>query len=134
VVSSLIGLVVGAVSDRVSRIAVAVVGLLGSVVGIAGLLLVESIPALVAFTVLTVIGLRGFPPAMQAHILGRFPDGKIGGDFGAMKSTYTGLGSLGPIYLGFVADRLSYTAAYWGLAGCLLVSGVILFVIGRLWD
>jgi hypothetical protein len=60
-----------------------------------------------------------------------FPDGSMGGDLGATRTVYLGLGSLGPSYVGFVAGRVSYAAAFAGLLGCLLVSAAIVVGLAR---
>jgi hypothetical protein len=60
-----------------------------------------------------------------------FPDGSMGGDLGATRTVYLGLGSLGPSYVGFVAGRVSYAVAFAGLLGCLLVSAAIVVGLAR---
>jgi len=51
-----------------------------------------------------------------------FPDDSLGGDFGASKTVYTGIGSLGPTYVGVAAAHFSYTAAFAGLTVMLFLA------------
>jgi hypothetical protein len=51
---------------------------------------------------------------MQSYLLGELADDSAGGDFGALKSLYTALGSTGSTYVGIVAGAASYEGAYWG--------------------
>lgn len=83
--------------------------------------------ALVTFSA----GIMPFPPVMQAHLMENFLDKNIGGDFGAFKTIYSGIGSLGPLYVGLIASWRDYTTAYLGLACCLLVSGAVILLIYR---
>lgn len=72
-----------------------------------------------------------YPPVMQAFLMDAFPDGSMGGDLGATRTVYIGLGSLGPTYVGFVAGRASYVTAFSGLLACLVVSAVVVVWLAR---
>jgi MFS family permease len=106
----------GTLSDSVARdrLAPAVAGL--GAVSLVGVVLapgtVTALLAVIAFS----SGLMAFPPVMQAHLMDTFPTDSAGGDLGAMRTVYIGLGSLGPTYVGVVADVGTYRLAFVGLA------------------
>lgn len=117
----------GIVSDRFPRAVVAGTGL---AVGGAGLAVVVSAPGAtvaVAGFLLYALGQRAVPPALQAHLMDQFPEDSMGGDLGAMRTVYMGVGSLGPAYAGFLANRLGYVAAYTSLIGLFALGSAILF-------
>lgn len=116
----------GWVSDRVERLSVAVGAFVVGLVGLGLLVLSSSIPVAVVGTVVFAVGHRSFPPVMQAYLMDSFPDESMGGDLGAIRTVYIGLGSLGPTYVGVVASRADYTTAYAGLAVCFVVGIALL--------
>lgn len=75
--------------------------------------------------VLFAVGLMSFWPVMNAFLMARLAPGSLGGDYGLSRAVFFGVGSLGPIYTGFVAEYASYRAAYAGLIGCFLLSAVL---------
>ena len=129
IVAIVVGPLAGRLADSASRM---VVGSVGILVGVCGLLVLvgSSVTALVVGGILLfAVGMRSFPPVMQAYIMGLFPDESMAGDFGAMKTIWTGLGSFAPAYVGFVAARESYGLAFGGLAACLLLSLAVLVYV-----
>lgn len=119
--------VFGWISDRGSRMVV-VSGAIG--LGCVGLILLTFAPnpvfAIVA-VVLYAIGQRGFPAPFQAYLMDLFPDSSLGGDLGFFRSVYTGIGSLGPAYVGFVASRFDFVTAYASMIAVLACAAVILY-------
>ena len=115
----------GSLGDRIDYTPVAIGGV---TVAIAGLVLTLFAPG-VALVMIGVLGFAAgtfaFPPVIQAYLMTLFPDGSMGGDYGAFKTVYAGVGSLGPTYVGVVAAAFSYTAAFAGL-GLLLVGAIYL--------
>ena len=71
-------------------------------------------------------GLLSYPPVMQAYLMDHLPNESMGGDLGAMRSVYISLGSTGPTVAGVIADLSSFDVAFTVLAGCLLVSAVLI--------
>ena len=116
----------GWLSDRGSRLSVAVGAFAVGLLGLGLLVLSASVPLAVVGTVVFALGHRSFPPVMQAYLMDSFPDESMGGDLGAIRTVYIGLGSLGPTYVGLVASRADYTTAYAGLAVCFVVGIVLL--------
>lgn len=132
VVGALVKPLAGSLGDRFTRASVAVGALVVASGALASLLVVEG----TLFVSLSVgafaAGLMAYPPVMQAYLMDTFPDASMGGDLGATRTIYIGLGSLGPAYVGFVAERAGYTAAFAGLLACLLASaGLIQFLVRR---
>jgi MFS family permease len=119
----------GSLGDRFPRAGVAAGALVVAAAALAGLLAASGTLAVGIAVAVFAGGLMAYPPVMQALLMDTFPDGSMGGDLGATRTVYIGLGSLGPSYVGFVAGRVSYAVAFAGLLGCLLVSAGI---VGRL--
>jgi MFS family permease len=115
----------GTVSDRVNRLWVAAGALSVCCLGFTTVLLVRSETLIYLSLGLFAVGMMAYPPAMQAYLTDSFESKSVGGDFGAFKTIYSGVGSLGPAYVGLVASYSTYTTAYIGLAYCLL-GGVFL--------
>ena len=119
----------GRLSDRFSRIGVAGGALVVGTLGV-GLLVTSSSTVFVgAGVALLAAGMMTFPPVTQAYLLDLFPASSMGGDFGAFRTLYKLLASLGPTYVGLVAERASYTVAFGGFGVCLLTSAAILLVL-----
>jgi MFS family permease len=117
---------VGNLSDRFPRRGVLVVLLSSFGLGV-GTILATSSQWVVAVGVgLLAVGTWGFAPVMQASLLERLPAGSSGGDFGALKMTYTGLGSLGPTYVGVVVGAAGYDAAFGGILVTLVLAAGLL--------
>jgi predicted MFS family arabinose efflux permease len=120
----------GAASDRVgSKATVGVAALVLGATALGATIAVEAKPLVAAGVVAFAAGLMAFPPAMQAHLMDAFPDASMGGDLGAARTVYIGLGSLGPTYVGFVAERAGYVPAFVGLVACLLVAAGLVFAL-----
>ncbi len=115
----------GRLSDRVPRPAVGGAATLVGAAGIAALALAEGPLAAGVATVGVAVGAKGFGPAMQAHLMDTFPEESMAGDLGALRTVYMGVGALGPIYVGVVAARLDYGAAFLGLAAAFAGASVL---------
>lgn len=124
-----VGLVVtpvaGGLSDRLPDGYVIAGAPLVAALGIVGLVLGGSVEVVLGWTVVFAVGLMAFPPAVQAHVMARFEDASVGGEFGVFKTIYTGVGSLGPAYVGLVVASSSYLVAYGSLAVGMLVAAAI---------
>lgn len=127
-----VGVVVGPSAGRASDwfhrthviVSAPLLGALGILV-----LLATTAPALAtAGSVMTAVGLWSYFPSVNAYLGDILADENLGGDFGFLKSVYTGLGSVGPTYVGVVAGEAGYPVAFAGLAACLVASATVLFV------
>ncbi|MFB6192286.1 MAG: MFS transporter [Haloarculaceae archaeon] len=126
VVGAAVKPVAGGLGDRLSRERFAAAVLAGAAAALVGLLFASGALAATAAVVCFAAGLMAYPPVMQAHLMDSFPTDSMGGDLGAMRTVYIGLGALGPTYVGAVADALDFTVAFAGLVGCLLASSLLL--------
>lgn len=131
VVAIIVGPLAGRLADSMSRVLVGGTGVLVAICGL--LLLVGSSAAgfVIVGVLLFAVGIRSFPPVMQAYIMGLFPDESMAGDFGALKTIWTGVGGLAPAYVGFVAASAGYGLAFTGLAVCLLLALAVLSSVYR---
>lgn len=117
----IIGPLSGSLGDRLGRLRIAGSALVVSVLGISGMLLTTGTVPVFASVIFLAVGVRSYPPAMQAFAMERFPGDSLAGDFGALKTMYSGIGSLGPLYIGTVGEFANYNLAYVGLVAALVV-------------
>jgi len=115
----------GWLSDSVSRRALTVGALVLGATALVGVVLADSPAVAVAAVAVFAVGLLAFPPVMQSYLMDAFPDGSAGGDLGAMRTVYIGVGALGPTYVGTTATLASYDLAFWGLVAALLAAAAI---------
>jgi predicted MFS family arabinose efflux permease len=129
VVGMLVNPLAGVLGDRFGALRVAAAAGLVSATGVGLLVLAEGrVLALLGVAVLAV-GLTANWPVMLAYLMDAVPSGSVGGDFGAVGTVFIAVGSLGPGYVGLVAERSGYGPAFVGLAVCLLAyAGVALWL------
>lgn len=126
-VGALVRPVTGWLSDRISRlIVVSGATFLGSV-SLVLLLLAPSAEVTVAAVASYAVGQRSYPAPFQAYLMDAFPDDSMAGDLGAIRTVYMGIGSLGPVHMGFVVESVNYTTAYASLVLCFLAAAAIAF-------
>ena len=126
IIGTLIKPASGLLGDRFGRPVVAVSALGIGITGLVSMLVAEKSFLIFLGIIIFAVGLMAFPPVMQAYFMDIFPAENMGGDLGAMRTIYIGFGSIGPTYIGYVADIQSYTWAFAGLVICMLVSaGVV---------
>ena len=116
----------GRLADRFSRRLVAAGGLSVSVVAICGVVVFQTLPAVVAAVVVYAAGYKSVFPVIDALLLDAAPDGSVGGDLGAARAVLLGVGAAGPVYLGWVVDAASYRVGFVGLGACLVAATVLL--------
>jgi predicted MFS family arabinose efflux permease len=131
VVGAIVKPVAGGLGDRFSRDRLSMAVLAVAAATLAVLVVASSTVVVLGAVVVFALGLMAFPPVMQAYLMDSFPTDSMGGDLGAVRTTYIGLGALGPTYVGVAADAFDFTVAFGGLVGCLLVSSLFVFVVGR---
>ena len=126
VVGMVIKPVAGEISDRVERPKVALGGLLLSIVAMAWLVFAQSPIYVVLAVVVFSVGYKAQPPVVESLLVDMMDEEYRGGDLGAAKTIATGIGALGPAYIGFVVGYASYDIAFMGLVGFLSMSALIL--------
>lgn len=115
----------GHLGDRLQYGPVAAGGLVLSILGLASAVVADSRLVITMSIFAFGVGAWAFPPVVQAHLITRFPDESMGGDFGAFKTVYSVVGSLGPVYVGSIAELYSYRIGFIGLLPPLIVSILI---------
>lgn len=118
----------GRLSDRGGRIGVTVGALVVSAVMLGFVIVGAGVYVVVFGVIVYAAGYKSVPPVIEALLLDLAPEGNVGGDLGAIRGISQGIGSLGPMYIGFAAQNFSYSVAFGGLIVCLLVCAAILAV------
>lgn len=111
----------GALGDRLPRRTITVAALLLGAGSMSVVVVADTAVVAVAAVVAFAAGLMSFPPVMQSYLMDAFPAESAGGDLGAMRTVYIGLGALGPTAVGAVATVADYRLAFTGLVAALLV-------------
>lgn len=118
----------GWVGDRFGALRTILSTICFAVVGLVALTVAGSTVGLFLGVVSFAVGLLGFWPVMTSYMMSIFPRESRGGDYGAIGTVYAGVGSLGPVYVGTVGQYATYTGAYIGFVGCLVVCfGIVLY-------
>ena len=131
----LVGIVVkpiaGRVGDRYGYLPVCGATMAVAVFGLGALLVATTTWQLAIAIPLFAVGLLGTTPNVFAHVTTAMPDASVGGDVGALRTVFFGVGSLGPVYVGYITDHSNYTLAFAGLAVCLGGAAAIIFLLER---
>lgn len=116
----------GRLADRFQRRAVAVGGLLLAFVALGAVVVLQGLWPVAASTAVYAVGYKSVFPVVDALVLDAAPDDNVGGDLGAARAVFLGVGAFGPAYLGWTADAASYRLGFAGLGVCLLVAVALL--------
>lgn len=116
---------VGRLGDRFGRVEVSAVVAVTATVGLAVVVVGDSTVVVLAGVGLLAVGLTAFWPVIIAHLLGFLSRESVAGDYGAVSTVFLSLSSLGPAYVGVVAERASYGLAFAGVTGCLAVGSAV---------
>lgn len=118
--------VAGSLSDRVPRRSVAVGGLSLAAVALVAVAVTDALVPLSVAIALFALGYKAQFPVVDAVLLDAAPDANVGGDLGAARALFLGVGALGPVYMGVVSTAWGYPLAFAGLVGCLVASAAII--------
>lgn len=121
----------GAVSDRVPRQLVSIGGMILAMISLGLVLVVDSLVGIGVAIALFAIGYKAQFPVIDAILLDAAPDENMGGDLGAARALFLGVGSLGPAFVGYTADRFDFTVAFAALVVALILASIILARQGR---
>jgi predicted MFS family arabinose efflux permease len=121
----------GGLGDHVPRGLLAPAVLVVAAAALVGLVVASTPVVALGSVAVFAAGLLAYPPVMQAYLMDSFPGDSMGGDLGAMRSVYIGIGSLGATYVGVVGQYVDFDTAFVGLVGCLLVSSAVIVFRGR---
>jgi MFS family permease len=118
----------GRVGDRYGYLAVAIAAAGVCGVGVLAMILSAGIPVLLGGVALFAVGTAAFWPVLGAEFMGVLSGDSRGGDYGAIRGVYIGLGSFGSAYTGLVAEFGRYSDAFAGLVVCLVLCIAVLWV------
>lgn len=121
----------GWLGDRLGYATVSAVAPLATATGLVLIVLAPSRAALVVGVAAFGGGISGFFPVALTYLMNSFPDASMGGDFGATRTVFVGLGSAGPAFVGFTAERADYATGFVVLVGCLVVSALLMYSVRR---
>lgn len=121
----------GNLGDRFGRLRVTVCALTIGATGLLALSLAQSTWALLGAVVLFATGIMSVTPPLLAYVMSTLPDSNAGADLGGFRTIYMGIGSLGPAYVGFIADVSTYGVAFGGLLVSLLASATLVLSVRR---
>jgi len=116
----------GALSDRFPRRRVAVGGMGLAAAALGGLVVAGSPLAIGAAIVAFAFGYKAQFPVIDAILLDAAPSADAGADLGAARTLFLGVGSLGPAFVGVVADRFDFAVGFAALVGILVVAAALL--------
>jgi hypothetical protein len=77
------------------------------------------------------VGYKTQFPVIDAILLDAAPEANAGGDLGAARALFLGVGSLGPAFVGYTAELYGFTLAFAALVGTLVAAAGILLWVGR---
>ena len=115
----------GRLGDRYGHLPVATGTLALAAAGLVALVLVEGPTLLAVAVVAFAAGLLATTPMVWAHVAAAAPDASVGGDVGALRTTFEAVGSLGPLGVGAAAGAAGYGVGFAGLAACLVVAALL---------
>lgn len=123
--------VAGSLGDRLGHARVGVATPVVGSLGLGILLAVERLSFVLLAIGILAAGIGSFWPLLYAHLMDALPDTDMGGDFGATRTVFMGLGSVGPAYVGTVVDLDGYVTAFSGFIVALLLTAGLLLTIVR---
>lgn len=121
----------GNVSDRFSRLWVAIGGFAITAIGIGLVLSAPTFLVVALGTVLTAAGYKAQLPIADALVMEAAPTETVGSDLGAARAVFLGANAVGPGAVGIIAQFVGFAAAFAVLASGLLVGGAVLVHTSR---
>ena len=120
----------GELADRFGGALVTMVSLFLIAAGILSLLVFSNFLILFGGIALVAVGQKAFTPPMQSILLDAVSQESSAGDYGAVRTIFFGIGSMGPLYIGIVASILGYEFAFAGFILCMLLGAFMLLKLG----
>ena len=128
-VASVSQAVTGDLSDRMGRLRVSVVLFAFMSIGLAGLIALESLAALVLITAVVGVGFHGFRPVRDSYLMDVIPDSVGGGTLGVIRTGMTAVGALAPAVTGYLSDTVGFVVAFLVLGAAAAIAGVLTFLL-----
>lgn len=116
----------GYVSDHIPRLYVASAALFIAGIGLLLLVHIQDFWLIILGVLVFAAGTRGVTPPLESFLMDRFPDDEMGGDFGAIRTLYLLVGSIGPGFAGFAASTIGFVSAFSSFIVFFLLGGGIL--------
>lgn len=115
----------GVLGDRFGEVAVASAMPALCALGVGIFVVTEGTVAVVLGVIVYAVGLAAYFPLMSTHLINILPTRSQGGDFGAARTVFFGVGSVGPAFVGATADSIGYAIAFWAFVGCLIACSTV---------
>jgi MFS family permease len=120
----------GELADKFGGTKITIISLLLISIGILSLLFFSNFLLIFGGIAVIAIGQKAFTPPMQSILLDAVSRESNAGDYGAVRTIFIGIGSMGPLYIGIMATLLGYEYAFAGFAFCMLIGAFILYRLG----
>lgn len=128
-VVSLGQLVTGNLSDRLDRRLLSMGLLLFVMLALSVLLQASSTIVIISLVTVIGLGFHGFRPVRDSYLTHLLPDTIVGGSLGIIRTIMTGMGSIGPLVVGYLSDTLGFTVAFAILSGLLGICLLMLYAL-----
>ena len=122
--------IAGAASDRFGRIKVLFFLTAIAAISLYLITIVQSLPGIIVALLLMGVGLIDLWPIIMAYIIDYIPMDVRGGTLGMHRMVFILIGSLGPSFLGFMAENGGFNQAFYLLAVMVAASSTAL-IAGR---
>ncbi|MFB6160227.1 MAG: MFS transporter [Haloferacaceae archaeon] len=119
----------GGLADRVGEIPVLVGGSLGMVLGLAALVALGGLPAIVVAGIVFAVAINAARPARESYLVRTIPDEVGGGTLGLVRTAMIGSGAVVSAALGVVADVAGLGTAFVGLVGVTVVTAALMLLV-----
>ncbi|MFP9062211.1 MFS transporter [Natrialbaceae archaeon A-chndr2] len=131
VVAAIVTPLAGIMGDRIGHARVGTLTPLIAAIGLGVILHFDGVVPVLLGIAIMAGGIGSFWPLLYVHLMEALPDEDMGGDFGATRTVFMGLGSIGPAYVGIVVDLADYGVAFSGFVVCLLLTTLLLVLVVR---
>lgn len=115
-----VSILTGIFGNRFSPLHLLILSQTMSFLGLSQLILLDGFGWIFLSILVFAAGMWSFSPLMETIILDYFPRQTVAGDLGAFKTIYLAFASLGPVYVGYIADQISFLFAFGGFLLCLI--------------
>lgn len=127
--ASLSQAITGGLSDRIGRLSIALFTFLAMIGGLVALIVLESLFALVAMTLVMGIGFHGFRPVRDSYLMDIIPPSIGGGTLGIVRTAMTLVGAQGPAVVGYLSDVAGFRVAFGVIVASLSVAAGLVLLL-----
>ncbi|MFC7157773.1 MFS transporter [Halomarina halobia] len=112
-------LVTGRLSDRADRLLLSAALLMIGTLTLGALLGATSTTVIIGLVAVLGLSFHGFRPVRDSYLTHIIPDAIVGGSLGIVRTIMTGMGSTGPVVVGYLSDAFGFVTALTVLTGLL---------------